>query len=284
MTDRETYSYTVLRYVHDVMTGEFVNVGVVVHAASGVKSKFRTTYGRVASVFPSLDEKAFKQTLRAIHTAVEQLCKEEQQAGLFQSSPDAMSFARRALAVDDSSFQWSPAGAGVSRDVSATLDQLYDRFITRHEKHTGARRRDEADVWRPIREKLEALSVADRFDEHTFRGAVDEITFAHTWKNGKWHAIEPVSFDLADPAEVKKKAHRIRGHLDSVHDGLTDQLALNLVIGQPSNPEVADACAAARKILENAAVRPTIVDEANAQELVARLADEIYAHEGMQKH
>jgi len=101
----------------------------------------------------------------------------------------------------------------------------------------------------------------------------------HAWKNGKWHAIEPVSFDLADPAEVKKKAHRIRGHLDSVQDGLADQIALNLVIGQPSNPDILDACEAARKILENATVRPTIVDEANAQALVARLADEIYAHE-----
>ena len=29
MTAKEPYSYVVLRYIHDVLTGEFVNVGLV---------------------------------------------------------------------------------------------------------------------------------------------------------------------------------------------------------------------------------------------------------------
>jgi Protein of unknown function (DUF3037) len=265
------------------MTGEFVNVGVVLHAATGLKSKFRSTYGRVSGVFPTLDEKAFKEALRAIKTAIDQLAKSENSAGLFQSSPDAIAFARKALVADDSSFQWSPPGSGITRDAEATLDQLYDRFVARHERH-GVRRRDDADVWKPIREKLEELKIADRFQEHTFRGSVEEITLEHAWKNGKWHAIEAISLDLADAAEVKKKAHRIRGHLDSVAEGLTDEIVLNLVLGPPSNPEIADTYTAARKILEKAAFRPTIVDEDSAQDLVARLADEIHAHEGYPTH
>lgn len=278
MTERETYSYTVLRYVHDVMTGEFVNVGVVVHATSGLKSKFRTTYGRVSSVFPGLDERAFKEAMRAVNTAIEKLEKSEKSAGLFQSSPNAMAFARKALVPDDSSFQWSPPGSGITRDTAATLDQLYDRFVTRYEKH-GVRRRDDADIWKPIRDKLEELNVADRFQERTFRGSDEEITLEHAWKNGKWHAIQAVSLDLADAEGVRTKAHRIRGHLDSVADGLTDQLALNLVLGLPSSPDLMDAYNAARKILEKAAFRPTIVDEDHASDLVTRLADEILAHD-----
>ncbi len=283
MLERETYSYTILRYVHDVMTGEFVNVGVVVHAASGLMSKFRLTYGRVSSVFPGLDEKAFKEALRSINNAIVKLEKSEKSAGFLQSSPDAMAFARKALVADDSSFQWSPPGSGVTRDASAILDQLYERFVARHEKH-GVRRRDDADVWKPIREKLEELNVADRFHERTFRGSVEEITLEHTWKNGKWHAIHAVSLDLADADGVKAKAHRIRGHLDSVHDGLRDELALNLVLGQPSNPELMGAFDTARKILENAALRPKIVDEDGAGQLLAGLADEINAHDAEVRH
>lgn len=283
MLERETYSYTVLRYVHDVMTGEFVNVGVVVHAPSGLKSKFRSTYGRVSSVFPGLDEKAFKDALRAVHSTIEKLEKSEKSAGFLQSSPDAMTFARKAMVADDSSFQWSPPGSGITRDVVATLNQLYDRFVTRHEKQ-GARRRDDADVWKPIRQKLEELNVADKFQERTFRGSVEEITLEHAWKNGKWHAIYAVSLDLADADGVKAKAHRIRGHLDSVNDGLVDELALNLVLGQPSNPDLMDAYNTARKILNNAALRPIIFDEDGADQLVARLADEINAHYAAARH
>jgi hypothetical protein len=283
MLERETYSYTVLRYVHDVMTGEFVNVGVVLHAATGLQSKFRSTYGRVSSVFPTLDERAFKEALRAVKAAIEQLAKSEKSAGLLQSSPDAIAFARQALVVDDSSFQWSPPGSGITRDAAATLDQLYSRFVTRHERH-AVHRRDDADVWKPIREKLEEMQIADRFQEHTFRGSVEEITLEHAWKNGKWHAIQAISLDLSDANEIKKKAHRIRGHLDSVADGLADEVDLNLVIGGPSNPEIADAYNAAQRILEKAAFHPTIVDERNAQSLVTRLADEIHAHEGAARH
>jgi hypothetical protein len=283
MLERETYSYTVLRYVHDVITGEFVNVGIVLHAATGLKSKFRSTYGRVSSVFPTLDERAFKEALRAVKATIDQLAKSEKSAGLLRSSPDAIAFARKALIIDDSSFQWSPPGSGTTRDAAATLDQLYNRFVTCHERH-GVHRRDDADVWKPVREKLEEMKIADRFQEHTFRGSVEEITLEHTWKNGKWHAIQAISLDLSDAAEIKKKAHRIRGHLDSVADGLTDEVDLNLVIGGPSNPESAVAYNAARRILEKAVFHPTIVDERNTDRLVSRLADEIHAHESMIAH
>ena len=32
MTEKQAYSYTVLRYIHDVVSGEALNVGVVMHA------------------------------------------------------------------------------------------------------------------------------------------------------------------------------------------------------------------------------------------------------------
>jgi hypothetical protein len=252
MAERETYSYTVLR--------------------------FRTTYGRVSSVFPGLDERAFKAALRPVNTAIEKLEKRERSAGLFQSSPDAMAFARKALVTDDSSFQWAPPGSGITRDAAATLDQLYDRFVARYEKHS-VRRRDDADIWKPIRDRLEELNVADRFQERTFRGSVEEITLEHAWKNGTWHAIQAWSLDLADAEGVRTKAHRIRGHLDSVADGLTDALALNLVLGPPSSPDLMEAYRAARKILEKATLHPTIVDEDQATELVTRLASEILGHD-----
>jgi Protein of unknown function (DUF3037) len=278
MKHRETYSYTVLRYVHDVMTGEFVNVGVVVHAASGLMSKFRSTHGRVSKIFPGLDEKAFKEALRAINLAIENLQRDEETAGFFKSSPDAAAFARKALVADDSSFQWSSPGSGISSDISATLHQLYERFVTRYEKH-DAQRRDDGDVWKPIRAKLEELNVADKFQQRTFRGTDDEITLEHAWKNGKWHAIQAVSFDLADADGVKTKAHRIRGHLDSVAEGMDDDLALNIVLGQPENPDLMEAYKSACKILEKAVIRPTIVEEDGASDLVARLVDEIHAHQ-----
>ncbi len=42
MTDRVPYSFVVLRYVHDVFTGEFLNVDVVMHVPSQCRVHVRT--------------------------------------------------------------------------------------------------------------------------------------------------------------------------------------------------------------------------------------------------
>src|SRR5262245_43544523 len=69
------------------------------------------------------------------------------------------------------------------------------------------------------------------------------------------------------------------GSVDSVADGLTEDLALNLVLGPPSSPGLMDAYNAARKILEKATCQPTVFDEDCASDLVTRLADEIFTHD-----
>jgi Protein of unknown function (DUF3037) len=278
MLKRESYSYTVLRYVHDVMTGEFVNVGIVVHGASGIKFRFNSRTSRISNTFPGFDSKAFRGSLSAIKHAIASQALAEQNAGLFASKPDALMLAQRAMISDDSSFQWSPAGSGVSANLTITVDQLYARFVSRYEKQSG-QRRDDSDVWKPIRAKLEALNVADHFQEQTFHGAIDEYKMRHAWKNGSWHAIEAYSFDLADAGEIKQKAHTIRGHLESLNDGFTEQLSLNLVLGMPTNGDLLAAFDVAKKILEHSAFRPVVVDESAADELLNKLAKKIVEHD-----
>ena len=72
MKDGRPYTYTVLRYVHDVMTAEFVNVGVILHVPSMglVKARIRPSMGpRLRGVFPDLDRDAFTRTMRAVEIA-----------------------------------------------------------------------------------------------------------------------------------------------------------------------------------------------------------------------
>src|SRR4030095_14802190 len=55
------YAYTILRYVHDIETAEFINVGVVVASSEtpGIAARFQTSHRRVKSAFPSLDIEVF---------------------------------------------------------------------------------------------------------------------------------------------------------------------------------------------------------------------------------
>ena len=143
MTGQRSYTYTTLRYVHDVRTGEFLNVGVVLHAASLGQLAFRTrkTFGRARRMFPDLDSDAFQTAMRAVDRAL------AAQALRLADDGDAVSIARRALPADDSTLQWSALGSGVSDDLTKALDRLYARMVTRYDTHSTPRKTDD-DVWR----------------------------------------------------------------------------------------------------------------------------------------
>ena len=69
---RQPYTYTILRYVHDIRTGEFLNVGDVLHvpATSEVLFQTRTIFGRVKSAFPDLAGEAFLHAMSAVRRAL----------------------------------------------------------------------------------------------------------------------------------------------------------------------------------------------------------------------
>jgi hypothetical protein len=52
MSERTNYTFTVSRYVHDITTGEFVNVGVLLHAP---KAKFLRASSASGGLVPEPD-------------------------------------------------------------------------------------------------------------------------------------------------------------------------------------------------------------------------------------
>ena len=247
------YTYTILRYVHDIRTGEFLNVGVVLHvpAKSEVLFRTRTTYGRAKSVFPDLDGEAFRDAMSAIRRALSGVTKDAELSGLFGRDHDAASIARRALPADDSTLQWAPVGSGVTDDPAMTLERLYARLVVRYDLISRGRRTD-LDVWRPVRDRLQERAIQIGFQEKVIAGRNDEISFKHAWKNGIWHAYEPLSFDLADADGIKDKARRWRGHLAAVADGASEPVRLNFIVGAPKDPALDSAYRNALAILRQA--------------------------------
>ena len=124
---KHAYGYVVLRYVHDVVTGEFLNVGLIMHAPQSqrLKSKTRTSIGRLKGVFPDLDRAAFTSAMRSVTRALGKVEKQLQTDGMFKRSADtnAASFAHLALPLDDSSLQWSPISTGLTEDFEKTFDR-----------------------------------------------------------------------------------------------------------------------------------------------------------------
>ena len=140
MNEKQPYSYTVLRYVHDVVSGESLNAGVVMHApASGfLKVRTRTTAGRLKQAFPDLDPAVFADAMQAVERGVGALVQQAGPSGLRDRRTDARAHALKVVPDDDSALQWSPAGAGLTADPARTFERLYERYVTRYDPTPAA--------------------------------------------------------------------------------------------------------------------------------------------------
>jgi hypothetical protein len=213
MTERQPYTYVVLRYRHDPLAGELVNVGVLLHAPQSrfLRSAMRSTYGRLSRLYPDFEGAALTADLRRAETALNRLASSEE-ADLFSAGRSVRDFARRVIDDPAGSYIWGEAGSGLTRDPEAELASLYARFIGQFEEKDVARRSD-ADVWRPARDRLAERQLERLFEPKTIATERDEVTFQHAWKNGVWHCVQPLSFDLASATYIQEKAARWVGHL-----------------------------------------------------------------------
>lgn len=281
MTDRRAYTYVLLRYRHDPLAGEFANVGVLVHeAASGfLDARVRTTLGpRLSKMFPTLDGESFKSALQAILRAVRKLSEKEGK-DMFASLSDAAGFARRAMPHDETSFVWSQLGSGVTDDPQKALDKLYARFVTQYDGRPKTSR-DDAAIWRPVRDMLVARNLADRLQPKVIRSDVDQVEFEHAWKNGAWHCYQPLSFDLSSSDNIRDKAARWAGHMWAL-DRADEPFKPHFVVGAPSNPQLQSAYEKALKLLALSPGEPEVIEEAAAKDLVDKIEDELRAHDSI---
>lgn len=279
---RRPYSYSVLRYVHDVVTGEFVNVGVVLLApAKGdarpiVRFEFKDRIQRLRSMFPDVDRSAFADTIRAVIRAARAVAKDIEGDSLFLEG-DARTVAIRMLPHDGSSLQWSAIGTGLAKDVEKEFRRIANRMLSHYDRRAEVKRSDD-DIWRPVRAAILERKIGIEFESKTVRGDLDAIEFTHSWKNGKIHAYEPLSFDLADADNIKNKARRWFGHLGAVGTGAHEEFQAHFIVGKPSDPMLLDSYEAAVKILRSAAGSPEVYEEEQIPELIDKLEDSYRHH------
>lgn len=279
MTKFHSYTFTVLRYIHDVATGEFVNVGVVLFCREErfLGAKTRTTYSRLTRLFPDADGESFKRTMAHIERAVWKASNGL--TDLFPASGrSAIDFARSVLPHDDGSLQWSPEGGGRTKDLANELQFLFDRFVLRYEKPSALDSRTDEDVWKSFSRALESRKILSYLRDKEISSDVERITFKHAWKNNIWHCLEPVSFDLIEGESIHAKALRWVGQMTAL-SGASERFKLYMLIGEPKHISVQEHYTRALRILQQRMPDSVVFTEAQADELSVLLERQIVEHE-----
>jgi hypothetical protein len=279
---KTAYTFSVLRYVHDPVTGEFVNIGVALYApeAKYLNALCTSHYQRLSRMFEPVAGDHFRQITRHLQNQVEALGQRIASELPFKRLPKNIEeVLGRILPPDDSAIQFSTAGGGFTADLDKTLHELYARYVERYTTRPERPSRDEEDVWKVFRGPLDKRQITRYLAPKKIIAPNYDYQFERARKNQVWHAYEAVSFDLAEADSIKDKANRWLGRATSLADS-KEQFTLHFLLGKPRESKLQTAYVQAQNILNKMPVRHEFVQEDEAEEFAEALANEIKEHGG----
>lgn len=273
------YTFSILRYIHDVVLGEFVNVGVALYApdARFLDIACVSTYGRVSQFFGGINGDHFKRMLRHITSGIKELEKQTQTELDFRRPVDIRGWTDEVLPVDDSSLQFSPPKGGLTDDPQATLEKLYKRYVEHYAQQGRPQSRSDEEVERVFRDVLAQRRVLGGLRPKKIVGSDYEHEFPYSWKNGIWHTSEAVSFDLMESGSIIEKANRWLGRAVNLN-GCEEEFKIYLLLGKPNQGRLQKAFSTAENILHKMPCEHEFVREEDAESFANFVQEEIEHH------
>ncbi|HEY3304895.1 MAG TPA: DUF3037 domain-containing protein [Candidatus Binatia bacterium] len=277
---KTSYTFSVLRYVHDPVTGEFVNIGVALYArdAKYLSAICASHYQRLSQLFGSIDGEHFRQITRFIQSRIEGVGQRLKSELPFKNPPKNIEdVLAQVLPPDDSAIQFSSAGGGFTNDPGKTLAELYHRYVEHYVGKPTRPSRDDEEVWKVFKTPLEKRQVIKHLRPKRIVAPNYDYEFTRARKNEVWHAYEPVSFDLVEASSIKDKANNWLGRVTTLAES-KDKFRLHLLLGGPRESHLQRAYVQAKNILHKMPAKPEFIEEDEAEEFADELKKEIEKH------
>jgi hypothetical protein len=234
------FQYQTLRYMPDRLSGEFVNLGVVllVLEPQDLYFRFYNRTGRLHNFFPGVNSLFVKQTINKIEAGLLKL-KESFLTPLFTERVNNLEgLTAQVLAKDDSSLFFSEVKMVLDVEGEILLHELFERLITRHVIDEDRTSIQDSEVWTKIyKPYFEKASFALDLKETTVKTKHDELHFEKTCRNGTLHCFEPVSFQLTSADVVRRKVYTWAGRLQELETS-KEPLHVYLLAAMPSDPKL----------------------------------------------
>lgn len=274
---KTAYTFVTLRYLHDVVTGEFANVGVVLYAPERryLEARFTTSYERLNALFVKVDHANYRNLIRYLSNRFVELATEVRDGLNLVPVQGIEELVRRVLPKDDSSLQWSAPGGGFSANPGDTVGQLYARMIERYARTGEVASRNDEDIAKPFKARLK--KAAEKLQEKRIEAKDYQYEFHYAWKNSIWHLYEPVSFDLMDPGSIVEKANRWLGRGVALHDS-KERFKIHFLLGEPKQPGTEKAFESAKHLLAKIPGQKELVGENEVDAFADSVAADIISH------
>ncbi len=210
------YDYIILKYCHDSITGEFVNVGVILLSEDRyLGAHFNSRYTRIKQLFSAVEKENHRQLMGYLQRRFNTLGIEaEDQLPITQRSINEL--AHSVLPPDDSAYQWSNVESGFTLSPENECIHLFNRLVCHYENKKEKTRRGDDEVWSSFNEELRKKKLSVHLKEAKLVTSDYAYNFHKTYKNGKLHLLEALSFDLEEVSKITEKAVRWHGRASAL--------------------------------------------------------------------
>lgn len=279
---KSSYTYCLVKYIHDPAAGEMLNVGVLMCAPSEsfVDGKFDHHYERLSNTFADFNGDHYRDLIRNLESAVHKLKARDVSPTLFVVNSRFETVEQMAsYIVPDRglSIQFGQMLAGLTDDLENELTHIFQEAVISQYPHKEKTRRDDEDVWALYRKPLSQKHV-DRFLEPV-RLISDsyDYKFDHAFKNEKWHVLKPVNMDYAQSHTIQDRATKLFGEASALVDS-PELSRYYVLLGEPRIKSHKAAYVKAKNLLHKIPIEKQIIEENEARDFADYLADYMEKH------
>lgn len=274
------YQFQILRYLPDRVSGEFVNLGVVVYDENTKQfaSRFADRVSRVSAFFPGVNVRNLHRVIRFLHSEFSKLAPKILTEFYFEKNTLEL-ITSRILPKDDSSLIFSEIRIGRDVNLNAALDELFDRLVTGYLEEDEREIHNDKEVWQKIYKKyFEEVNLADKFHQYKIKTENDELEFEHSIRNGVMNCFESITFDLSREDNIKNKVYKWDGRINELRTS-KEPVHLYLMVQYPQkHPALSEFINRKLDHIKFNGSSVEIVTESNARQTAIDLMKAVDSH------
>lgn len=233
------FEYQILRYVHDKFTSEFANVALLGYLPNEkeVRILILSKYRRISEFFPDSKGSQIIRTLKNINQLVNRWNDRLALQIDLSNTTNIETISKTILPKDDSALQFSNVYYGVTTDLEKTMEDLFQKLVTKYEAFSEKKSRTDEDAKKIVyRTYFNEYGINQRLTKSKLKTKSDEFSF-QGWQNGTWNFYKPISFDLLEKESIKDKIYKWAGIADELKTA-KDGFNLYLLTLKTDNPKL----------------------------------------------
>lgn len=266
------FQYQIIRYMHDRVTAEFVNVGIVVYQPdiNFLQGKFINKFSRISQFFNDVNGLYLISTLKHFENELDIIA--HRLGEIFTHYPSLSEITNSILPKDDSALFSSELMFAIDIDPRSAIDDLFSRLIDKYSHETDKESHDDKYVWRKVyKQYFDKYQLTNKLSQHTVTTNHDNIEFDKAWKNGIWNCYQTLSFDLKRTDSIKNKVYKWSGILSELEKSNQELNLFFLTIQPKKNPSIKKFISDTLIQRNGGLVKVNLIKETQAEDFVLDL-------------